>query len=315
MVDPATPLSKRCTKCGKVKSLDEFHRDSRQADGRFCWCKLCKRRPATVARQADTESLTARGERRCAACKLPKPLSEYAVNSGSPTGLHHTCRECVAEQARQDSTPLGKRCTKCDLIKPLDQFWRRKDRPDGPGGRTPKCRDCASRTGRRVKPADPDAAEKQCTGCGEVKSVAEFWRRAASFDGLSSRCKDCRSPGYSARRDAPPKDWAAGARVRSARHYRKLRRAVLAHYGKVCACPGCGSTEDLGIDHVHGDGASHRLELTGRKDASVDVWRWLVAQGFPPGFQTLCRRCNSSKLNGPACRLDHEALPEASDAE
>ena len=32
---------------------------------------------------------------------------------------------------------------------------------------------------------------------------------------------------------------------------------------------------------------------------------WLIANGFPPGYQTLCRPCNASKADSPACRLDH----------
>jgi hypothetical protein len=32
---------------------------------------------------------------------------------------------------------------------------------------------------------------------------------------------------------------------------------------------------------------------------------WLLAEGFPEGFQTLCRRCNMSKGVGERCRLWH----------
>lgn len=34
--------SKRCTKCGEMKSLTEFHRDSEMKDGRFNKCKECR---------------------------------------------------------------------------------------------------------------------------------------------------------------------------------------------------------------------------------------------------------------------------------
>jgi hypothetical protein len=89
-----------------------------------------------------------------------------------------------------------------------------------------------------------------------------------------------------------------------ARHEQKLRAAVFAHYGEVCAC--CGSTEEPTIDHPDGNGAAHRIAVIGRRQsAGIPFYRWLIAQGFPEGFVTLCRRCNASKLNGPACRLDH----------
>lgn len=51
----------------------------------------------------------------------------------------------------------------------------------------------------------------------------------------------------------------------------------------VCACPGCGRTEDLTRDHV--------TPLAMTLAASATAIR--------------CRPCNSSKGNTSACRLDH----------
>jgi len=33
--------------------------------------------------------------------------------------------------------------------------------------------------------------------------------------------------------------------------------------------------------------------------------RWLIKNGFPEGFQTLCRPCNGSKGDGDRCKLNH----------
>jgi hypothetical protein len=86
-----------------------------------------------------------------------------------------------------------------------------------------------------------------------------------------------------------------------------LREKVFGHYGRACSC--CGTTGDLTLDHVNGDGAQHRLELYGDSQApgGPRFYRWLVKQGLPPGYQTLCRRCNLSKAKGESCRLDHAA--------
>ena len=32
---------KKCARCGKVKSLDKFHKRARSKDGRASWCKKC----------------------------------------------------------------------------------------------------------------------------------------------------------------------------------------------------------------------------------------------------------------------------------
>lgn len=112
--------------------------------------------------------------------------------------------------------------------------------------------------------------------------LGEFNRNSGTLDGLQAWCRACFTS-YRAR----------------------CRDQVFAHYGRSCAC--CGATEDLTIDHVNGDGAAHRLELFGR-DRHGTGWkfyRWLVDQGFPPGYQVMCKPCNSSKGDGPACRLDH----------
>jgi hypothetical protein len=92
------------------------------------------------------------------------------------------------------------------------------------------------------------------------------------------------------------------------RRYREAnRRQVLGHYSPgtspCCAC--CGSTRDLTIDHVNGDGREHRRELFGASGCGHQFYVWLIAEDFPPGYQVLCQPCNSSKGNGQHCLLDH----------
>lgn len=99
-------------------------------------------------------------------------------------------------------------------------------------------------------------------------------------------------------------------RTRQQRHVARLKAQVFSHYGQRCAC--CGSTKHLSIDALDGDGRQQRTELLGDQHAGVLIYRWLVAHRFPPGWQTLCRRCNISKGVGVACRLVHgdPALPQ-----
>jgi len=53
---------KKCSKCGKQKPLEEFHKDNKAKDGHASWCKQCvkdrrRRKPANV-----------REELRCSKC-------------------------------------------------------------------------------------------------------------------------------------------------------------------------------------------------------------------------------------------------------
>jgi hypothetical protein len=77
--------------------------------------------------------------------------------------------------------------------------------------------------------------------------------------------------------------------------------AVFGHYGRACTC--CGATENLTIDHVNGGGKAHRRRLG--VNGGRAFWAWLIAQGFPDGYQTMCTPCNQSKGAGAACRLWH----------
>lgn len=94
----------------------------------------------------------------------------------------------------------------------------------------------------------------------------------------SARCRECAQRQNQRRR----------ARGRS------IRLAVFSHYGKSCAC--CGEKRDafLVIDHVEGAGNAHRREV----GTGWATYKWLVDNGFPPGFQTLCHNCNAAKAKG-----------------
>lgn len=86
-----------------------------------------------------------------------------------------------------------------------------------------------------------------------------------------------------------------------------LREQVFAHYGQHCAC--CGTADDLSIDHMNGGGTRHRQEVFPATDGShvnaARFYAWIVREGFPPGLQTLCVPCNSSKSEGAHCTLWH----------
>lgn len=158
-------------------------------------------------------------------------------------------------------------------------------------------------------------AEKRCNTCGEVKPLSEFYRNCDTKDGLAGLCKPCSNRASAAWRAANPQR----ARELELRHapkklaHMKARRdrdkaKVLEYYGTCCAC--CGFTEDLTIDHINGDGYEHRKELFGDgRTGTARFYRWLISNNFPPGFQTLCRSCNSSKYRDGACKMHSSAQP------
>lgn len=160
---------------------------------------------------------------------------------------------------------------------------------------------------------------KSCSKCGEVKPLDEFYRASSSPDGRQRWCSACARAAthrrYTANREqllvSNRRYWAENRERLLERDKGRLRRireelkaAVFAHYGETCAC--CGTTDQLSIDHVNGDGKQHRIELFGSDAPGLRrMYRWLVRSGFPSGFQTLCVPCNASKKSGTHCRLRH----------
>jgi hypothetical protein len=172
-----------------------------------------------------------------------------------------------------------KRCTRCGLPKPAEDFGLDRRNPDG---RQSRCREC--------KRAHDREAAKTPAGRARIEAALRRYRSTpAGRAAIRDRERDYRQRGGRAERR------------------QRLRQQVFGHYGRSCAC--CGTAENPTIDHVNGDGSQHREELFGNgKQAGIRFYRWLVNNGFPEGYQTLCMPCNQSKSEGERCRLDHTIL-------
>lgn len=73
---------------------------------------------------------------------------------------------------------------------------------------------------------------------------------------------------------------------------KKLRLKVLMHYSNgSLKCNECGEAyiEFLTIDHIEGNGNKHRRKIGSK------IYRWLVKNNFPEGYQVLCWNCNFVK--------------------
>lgn len=79
------------------------------------------------------------------------------------------------------------------------------------------------------------------------------------------------------------------------RYRTRTKQSIFDYYGTHCAC--CGETTPvfLVIDHINGGGNEHRRSLSPSGKMGDHLYRWLVREGFPPGFQTLCFNCNHAK--------------------
>lgn len=80
--------------------------------------------------------------------------------------------------------------------------------------------------------------------------------------------------------------------LNSQREYGKtIKNRVMAHYGNgESKCVSCGFSDinALSIDHVNGNGSSHRKEV----GSGGRFYHWLIRNNYPLGFQVLCYNCN-----------------------
>jgi hypothetical protein len=157
-------------------------------------------------------------------------------------------------------------------------------------------------------------AEGRCTICGQLSprqrnceacrikrrpQNREKARRAREWLVAAGLCVMCRKPN-----DNPSAMHCSVCNVYrcavSRRCHRRRKLEVLKAYGGLrCAC--CGETElaFLSIDHMNGGGSKHFQAL---RNEGLNFYKWLKANGYPPGYQVLCFNCNHGRhINGGIC--------------
>lgn len=177
---------------------------------------------------------------------------------------------------------------------------------------------------------------RQCSKCGEGKTLDHFRQRRTSADGIHKICIEClandcrnyrianrekvlaqkkvyrRSEQGEKKHKEYRKGWYEKNREQQAQNQRdkrlQIKIAVLRHYGPACACCGQYDSRLLTIEHTNGDGASHRRAVfSGKKPGGAGIYRWLLDNGLPDnlGLSVLCLSCNhASHHNGGHCPHD-----------
>lgn len=83
--------TKRCSKCGEAKGVDEFHKDRSKKDGLDHRCKSCVKEYKALAPRYDV-SVT---EKTCGSCGVTKGADEFNKYRAKPSGLQNNCRGCA----------------------------------------------------------------------------------------------------------------------------------------------------------------------------------------------------------------------------
>jgi hypothetical protein len=111
------------------------------------------------------------------------------------------------------------------------------------------------------------------------------------------------------------REWSRKNKDKIHGYHLRRKMQVLFHYGgnlPKCACCSESHVEFLTLDHIKGDGAEHRRQITGdpRKCSGHHIYAWIIKNNFPEGFQVLCCNCNMAKGRSKVrfCPVHHPEL-------
>lgn len=106
------PESKPCTKCGIIKSPDQFNFERRNRDGLAGRCKACVKMTRPVVGNPP-ESYVPPESKPCTRCGVIKVLAEFSPNRRAWDGRQSACRTCDRQRQKEfAATPDGKKAVR-----------------------------------------------------------------------------------------------------------------------------------------------------------------------------------------------------------
>ncbi len=155
--------------------------------------------------------------------------------------------------------------------------------------------------------ASPLVGKIRCAACTEYRRTV--WAKTAGKERERRRalnlCNDCTAPAVTGLRlcqtcrDRRKQLWkerhAERLKPKRKQLHQQLRLEVFAAYGgAVCVCCGETHVEFLSINHINNDGADHRKQMWKKIKTGGNIYGYLKARSFPPGFNVMCMNCNFS---------------------
>lgn len=196
----------------------------------------------------------------------------------------------VSRQSRIDKSvvPKGYRaCTLCGVVKPFTEFYRSKGTRLGV---LPRCKACSYTRKSKRKPFKQAVERKQV-----MREYEQGWRQERIKKGMCIRCgkNEVEMKLVLGRWQGKRKcsDCLARARAEDWNKAQKVRRRLLAIYGRVCVCCGESDARFLTLDHVYNDGAEDRKRYHGGCEKNLERF----AKRRRNDLQTLCYNCNCGK--------------------
>nr|QBK92965.1 MAG: gametogenetin [Pithovirus LCPAC403] len=133
------------------------------------------------------------GTKYCSAHKIQNPEHKLFVctantKRGNPCPYEAKMKDGLCTLHMNEKTITEKKCTACEKIKPLKDYYKK---PQGRGGVAAKCKECINSARKRLNYPRKQHDTKRCSKCKKDINVSLFTSRRRNKDGLADYCKDC----------------------------------------------------------------------------------------------------------------------------
>jgi len=191
-------MEKKCSMCGKIKNVSEFHKNNKTKDGFSYHCKECRKKYKSKVRKSFINVV----EKTCYLCGETKPIAEFYNDKRRKDGHRNMCKECEKKKLREYLTKnrrvlTEKVCLSCGKLKPISMFHRSSATYDG---HKEYCKDCRCKYpagyAEKLRMEIIKSGKKKCTKCKQIKPLSEFYKRKKGKIGYTSICKSCWSKKY-----------------------------------------------------------------------------------------------------------------------
>lgn len=127
----SNPLTKKCSRCGFIKSVEQFPPRKDRASGYQSACRQCINKRS---RELNAKPRIERTEKQCVSCKQVKSIHDFSLKNTRLDGHRDACKECIKKQNEkldakmQENYLKGiqsgeeKTCSKCNQKLPLIDF-------------------------------------------------------------------------------------------------------------------------------------------------------------------------------------------------
>ena len=176
-VQQEQPNRKVCTKCNNEKTIDKYYKSGKKKNGDILYesqCKLCANQYAKQCREDNKKELNVSVQQEqpnskvCSKCNIEKPIDEYSKKGKKKNGdirYQSHCKLCINQHERQlykqNKKQVGiqlqqeqlnsKVCTKCNIEKPIDEYYIRGINKNGGIDYRGECKTCNNQYIKRNK--------------------------------------------------------------------------------------------------------------------------------------------------------------------